>query len=83
MHFNSFSNLLLIKSIGVSPERKSAVIKDDLISLIEKKRVELIQVAARYGLTSSAAIRYSQELDKLLNEYNKINNKKLADCLTS
>nr|WP_066369775.1 aspartyl-phosphate phosphatase Spo0E family protein [Neobacillus fumarioli] len=59
------------------------MIKDDLISLIEKKRVELIQVAARYGLTSSAAIRYSQELDKLLNEYNKINNKKLADCLTS
>jgi len=83
MHLNSFSNLLLIKSIGVSPERKSAVIKDDLISLIEKKRVELIQVAARYGLTSSAAIRYSQELDKLLNEYNKINNKKLADCQTS
>jgi hypothetical protein len=39
--------------------------------LIEKKRAELIQVAQTNGLTSSIAIRYSQELDHLLNEYNR------------
>jgi hypothetical protein len=57
--------------IGDSPERTSAVIKQDLIALIEKKRAELIQVAVTNGLTSSIAIRYSQELDHLLNEYNR------------
>ncbi|MEH7305305.1 aspartyl-phosphate phosphatase Spo0E family protein, partial [Neobacillus drentensis] len=43
--------------------------KKDLVTLIEKKRAELIQVATSNGLTSSVAIRYSQELDHLLNEY--------------
>jgi len=52
------------------------VIKQDLISLIEKKRAELIQVAVTNGLTSSIAIRYSQELDHLLNEYNRMYIKK-------
>lgn len=47
------------------------MIKQDLIILIEKKRAELIQVAQTNGLTSSIAIRYSQELDHLLNEYNR------------
>jgi hypothetical protein len=46
--------------------------KQELIALIEKKRAELIQVAITNGLTSSAAILYSQELDHLLNEYNRI-----------
>jgi hypothetical protein len=57
--------------MGVSPERISAVIKQDLISMIENKRAELIKVAKTNGLTSSVAIRYSQELDHLLNEYNR------------
>ncbi|SDL96811.1 aspartyl-phosphate phosphatase Spo0E family protein [Bacillus sp. OK048] len=47
------------------------MIKQDHITLIEKKRAELIQVAVTNGLTSSIAIRYSQELDHLLNEYNR------------
>ncbi|MGX6441830.1 Spo0E family sporulation regulatory protein-aspartic acid phosphatase [Neobacillus sp. K501] len=47
------------------------MIKQDLVTLIEKKRAELIQVAQTNGLTSSIAIRYSQELDHLLNEYNR------------
>ncbi|MEH7113299.1 aspartyl-phosphate phosphatase Spo0E family protein [Neobacillus niacini] len=47
------------------------MIKQDLIALIEKKRTELIQVAVTNGLTSSIAIHYSQELDHLLNEYNR------------
>ncbi|MBT2730316.1 aspartyl-phosphate phosphatase Spo0E family protein [Bacillus sp. ISL-75] len=46
--------------------------KNDLGTLIEKKRAELIQVAITNGLTSSVAIRYSQELDHLLNEYHRI-----------
>jgi hypothetical protein len=57
--------------IGNIPERTSAVIKQELIALIENKRAELIQVAVTNGLTSSIAIRYSQELDHLLNEYNR------------
>lgn len=57
--------------MGVSPERISAVIKQELISMIENKRAELINVAKTNGLTSSVAIRYSQELDHLLNEYNR------------
>ncbi|MDR6997757.1 aspartyl-phosphate phosphatase Spo0E family protein [Neobacillus niacini] len=47
------------------------MIKQELIALIEKKRAELIQVAITNGLSSSVAIRYSQELDHLLNEYNR------------
>jgi Spo0E like sporulation regulatory protein len=58
-------------------ERKLAVSKQDLITLIEQKRQELIQVAMKNGFTSSLAIRNSQELDKLLNEYNDIFKKKV------
>ncbi|WP_074433018.1 aspartyl-phosphate phosphatase Spo0E family protein [Neobacillus dielmonensis] len=47
------------------------MIKQDLIALIENKRTELIKVATSNGLTSSLAIRYSQELDHLINEYNR------------
>ncbi|KOP82261.1 Spo0E family sporulation regulatory protein-aspartic acid phosphatase [Cytobacillus solani] len=52
--------------------------KQDLITLIEQKRQELIQVAMKNGFTSSLAIRNSQELDKLLNEYNNIFKKKVS-----
>ncbi|MBY0120587.1 aspartyl-phosphate phosphatase Spo0E family protein [Bacillus sp. S/N-304-OC-R1] len=41
----------------------------DLLNLIEQKRLELIKVAMKNGLASSIAVRYSQELDHLLNEY--------------
>jgi hypothetical protein len=53
------------------------VTKNDLVTLIEKKRAELISVASTSGLTSSVAIRYSQELDHLLNEYHRVYIKKL------
>ncbi|WP_082306858.1 aspartyl-phosphate phosphatase Spo0E family protein [Bacillus sp. FJAT-27245] len=46
------------------------MLKEDLLSLIEQKRAELIQVACTNGLSSSIAIRHSQELDQLLNQYN-------------
>ncbi|WP_420910285.1 Spo0E family sporulation regulatory protein-aspartic acid phosphatase [Neobacillus muris] len=42
-----------------------------MLALIENKRTELIKVANTNGLTSTLAIRYSQELDYLLNEYNR------------
>ena len=51
--------------------------KKELTALIEKKRAELIQVAITNGLSSSVAIRYSQELDHLLNEYHRIYIKKI------
>jgi hypothetical protein len=54
------------------------VLKNELISLIEQKRTELIEVVKDNGLTSAIAIRYSQELDHLLNEYNRIYIKKVS-----
>ncbi|TYS63268.1 aspartyl-phosphate phosphatase Spo0E family protein [Bacillus infantis] len=51
--------------------------KQELLSLIEKKRAELIHVAMKNGLHSTAAIKYSQELDHLLNEYNRVFIKKV------
>lgn len=47
------------------------MLKKEFLELIEKKRAELIQAAITNGLSSSVAIRYSQDLDKLLNEYNR------------
>ncbi|WP_042356169.1 aspartyl-phosphate phosphatase Spo0E family protein [Bacillus rubiinfantis] len=49
----------------------------ELVALIEKKRLELIKAANTNGLTSSVAIRCSQELDQLLNEYNRNDKKKI------
>ncbi|MDE3838626.1 Spo0A-P phosphatase [Bacillus methanolicus] len=45
--------------------------RQEFLLLIEKKRAELINVASKYGLNSSVAIKHSQELDHLLNEYNR------------
>jgi hypothetical protein len=59
------------------PERILAVVKQELIALIEKKRAELIQIAVTNGLSSSIAVRYSQELDYLINEYNRMYIKKV------
>ncbi|AZU64921.1 aspartyl-phosphate phosphatase Spo0E family protein [Neobacillus mesonae] len=47
------------------------MLKTELVALIEKKRSELIKAANANGLTSSVAIRCSQELDQLINEYNR------------
>jgi hypothetical protein len=56
----------------------SIVKKNELLYLIEQKRAELIEVVNQNGFTSSIAIRYSQELDHLLNEYNRIFIKKVS-----
>ncbi|MGM9926350.1 MAG: aspartyl-phosphate phosphatase Spo0E family protein [Bacillus sp. (in: firmicutes)] len=39
--------------------------------MIENKRKELIEIVTVYGLNSSTTIQYSQELDHLLNQYDK------------
>lgn len=54
------------------------MLKNELINLIEQKRAELIRVVSQNGFTSSMAIRHSQELDQLLNEYNRIYIKEIA-----
>ncbi|QQZ07835.1 aspartyl-phosphate phosphatase Spo0E family protein [Heyndrickxia vini] len=50
-------------------ERKSSVKNENLSKQIEKKRADLIEVVKKEGLASSLAIQYSQELDRLLNQY--------------
>jgi hypothetical protein len=47
------------------------VIKDEILTLIEQKRTELIEIVAKNGLNSAAAIQISKELDSLLNAYNR------------
>ena len=52
--------------------------KQELLALIEKKREELGSIVSKSGLNSSAAIKHSQELDDLLNKYNRIYIKKVC-----
>ncbi|TES51759.1 aspartyl-phosphate phosphatase Spo0E family protein [Halalkalibacterium halodurans] len=40
--------------------------------LIEQKRNQLIQAGLKNGLGHSKTLEKSKELDKLLNEYNKV-----------
>jgi hypothetical protein len=47
----------------------------EILSLIEKKRMELIEAVAKNGLNSAATIQVSRELDLLLNMYNQQNYK--------
>ncbi|TFE03393.1 MULTISPECIES: aspartyl-phosphate phosphatase Spo0E family protein [Jeotgalibacillus] len=42
-----------------------------LLEEIEKKRQILIYTAAKEGLSSPRAVKYSQELDELLNQFEK------------
>lgn len=61
----------------IKQERIFKLSKEQLITLIEKKREELIQIASKNGLSSNIAIHHSQELDELLNEYNRAYIKKV------
>ncbi|KMY53724.1 hypothetical protein AC623_06720 [Bacillus sp. FJAT-27231] len=45
--------------------------KDDLLDAIEKKRLELFQIVTIKGLNSPLAVKCSQELDLLLNDYDR------------
>ncbi|MDV2685538.1 aspartyl-phosphate phosphatase Spo0E family protein [Alkalihalophilus lindianensis] len=46
--------------------------KNRLLDIIEKKRNELIHVGSQNGLHSKQAIEVSQQLDDLLNEYDRL-----------
>ncbi|PLT32085.1 aspartyl-phosphate phosphatase Spo0E family protein [Bacillus sp. V5-8f] len=45
--------------------------KTEFLALIEKKRIELFQIVSKNGLNSNVTLKHSQELDRLLNQYNK------------
>lgn len=42
-----------------------------LLSNIEKTRVEMVELAHRYGYSNPYVVQCSQKLDSLLNVYNK------------
>ncbi|WP_223700089.1 aspartyl-phosphate phosphatase Spo0E family protein [Sutcliffiella deserti] len=46
--------------------------KQEILQLIEKKRTELIDIVANYGMSSTKTLKVSQELDILLNKYNQL-----------
>ncbi|OMP66895.1 aspartyl-phosphate phosphatase Spo0E family protein [Domibacillus epiphyticus] len=50
--------------------------KETLLSAIEEKRTELLAIAFDNGLNSQLAIKYSQELDRLLNLYEELHIRK-------
>ncbi|QOY37075.1 aspartyl-phosphate phosphatase Spo0E family protein [Anaerobacillus isosaccharinicus] len=43
----------------------------NLTNQIEHKRKEMSEIIEKHGLSSTKAIRCSQDLDKLLNKYNE------------
>ncbi|OIJ19226.1 hypothetical protein BKP45_13790 [Anaerobacillus alkalidiazotrophicus] len=45
-----------------------------LIEKIEEKRREMLQISLNYGISSKQTIKCSQELDDLLNLYDKLKN---------
>ncbi|MBB6282276.1 MULTISPECIES: aspartyl-phosphate phosphatase Spo0E family protein [Geobacillus] len=45
--------------------------KRNLLTLIEQKRMELVDTVAKTGLNSLAAMKVSRELDTLLNAYQR------------
>nr|WP_249305958.1 aspartyl-phosphate phosphatase Spo0E family protein [Lederbergia citrea] len=48
-----------------------------MLTEIEKKRQELIAIAAKTGLTSAISLQYSMELDLLLNQYQRVSDIKI------
>ncbi|MGF9856631.1 MULTISPECIES: aspartyl-phosphate phosphatase Spo0E family protein [Priestia] len=49
-----------------------SVSKQEMLLKIEKKRSELAKIVQHTGLNSDPALQGSQELDHLLNQYNKL-----------
>jgi hypothetical protein len=44
---------------------------NSLLSIIEKTRLEMVDLAHQYGYCSPNVVQCSQKLDLLLNHYNK------------
>jgi stage 0 sporulation regulatory protein len=51
----------------------SSIKKSFLLILINKKRSKMITIGKKYGLTDKQTVLYSQQLDKLLDQYQKLN----------
>lgn len=49
---------------------QAIVPKQEMLTLIENKREELIQIVLINGFNSSITIQHSKELDTLLNQFN-------------
>lgn len=88
---NQCKFLLLEKSVGISLLKKPIYAKlieiekevllilcetDKLLKEIEKLRNKMSSVALTQGITSLESIALSQELDRLLNIYEKVKNEK-------
>jgi len=43
-----------------------------VLELIEAKRSELNKVVAKNGLNAQTTLKYSQQLDQLINQYNQL-----------
>ncbi|TMW70402.1 aspartyl-phosphate phosphatase Spo0E family protein [Alteribacter natronophilus] len=48
------------------------VLVNDLKRFVEEKRALMMESARKNGLTAEETVRYSQELDELLNRYQKL-----------
>lgn len=48
------------------------MLKQEILKKIERKRAKLIEAVSAHGLSSKDSLKYSQELDELLNEYNNL-----------
>ncbi|TLS36158.1 aspartyl-phosphate phosphatase Spo0E family protein [Pseudalkalibacillus caeni] len=46
--------------------------EQELLKQIEKNRQKVIAVASQYGLTNEKTVKYSQELDLLINQYQRL-----------
>lgn len=59
-------------------ERITIMSNNEMLKIIEKKRIELIKIVQKNGINSKISIKFSQELDSLLTEYIKqdLHNKK-------
>ncbi|WP_096439927.1 aspartyl-phosphate phosphatase Spo0E family protein [Alteribacter populi] len=51
------------------------VLLHDLKQYVEEKRQLMIRSASLNGFTSEETVRYSQELDELLNSYQQLTNR--------
>ncbi len=64
--FGSERRVYIVNAI---PDHKISF-EDKMILKIKQKREQMIQSANQFGYTDEQTVRYSQELDKLINEYN-------------
>ncbi|WP_156288923.1 aspartyl-phosphate phosphatase Spo0E family protein [Oceanobacillus salinisoli] len=50
--------------------------KDELLKSIDKKRNDMFEIVSIYGINSEKTLAYSQDLDQLIVQYQKIDGSK-------